>query len=133
MPRLAVWNSPLLSRTAPVKEPFTWPKSSDSSSGSGIAPQLIATKAASRRGLALWMAHAISSLPVPESPCMNTLASLSATIRALASTSSMAGLRVMMSWRHSLPTSPAACTPPAIASARSTSVSSALGSNGLVR
>ncbi len=134
VPRLAVRNSPLWSRVAPVKEPLTCPNSSDSSSCSGIALQLIPTNAWSRRGLDLWMARASSSLPVPDSPKMKTLASLSATSRAFASTSSIAGLRVMISARHPLssPSAPDAA-PPLSASARSTSTSSALASNGLVR
>ena len=47
---------------APVNEPLTWPNSSDSSSCSGIAPQLIATNGCSRRRLALWIARAMQLL-----------------------------------------------------------------------
>ena len=46
-----------MSPTAPVKAPFTWPKSSLSSRVSGMAPQLTATKGLSRRGLVEWMAR----------------------------------------------------------------------------
>ena len=81
--------SPLCACTAPVNAPRAWPNSSDSSSGSGIAPQLTPTNGLSRRGLARWMARASSSLPVPESPKISTLASESATSRACRSRSSM--------------------------------------------
>jgi len=40
---LAVWKKPSRSAFAPVKEPLRTPKNSDSSSDSGIAPQLTAT------------------------------------------------------------------------------------------
>ena len=78
-----------------------WPKSSDSSSPSGIAPQFTATKGASARGLARWIARASSSLPVPLAPKMHTLASEAATRRACDSRSSMAEERVMSSARQS--------------------------------
>ena len=68
VPPSAAWNSPLCACTAPENAPRAWPKSSDSSSGSGIAPQLTATNGLSPRGLARWIARARSSLPVPESP-----------------------------------------------------------------
>ena len=41
LPPRAAANRPCLSRTAPVKLPFTWPNSSLSSRFSGSAPQLI--------------------------------------------------------------------------------------------
>ncbi len=44
MPPRASSKRPLLSATAPVKAPRTWPKSSDSRSPSGSAPQLTGTK-----------------------------------------------------------------------------------------
>ena len=44
-----------------------------------MAPQLMATKGAFLRGLLAWMARAISSLPVPLSPSMRTVASVLAT------------------------------------------------------
>ncbi len=52
VPPCAAWKRPLRSAIAPVNEPFLWPKSSDSSSPSGIAPQFTATNGASARGLA---------------------------------------------------------------------------------
>ena len=42
---------PAFASTAPVKLPFSWPKSSLSMSPSGMAPQLMATKGWSRRSL----------------------------------------------------------------------------------
>src|SRR5258708_31901106 len=63
----------------PVKEPFSWPKSSLSSSVSGSAAQLTFTRGPSRRSEALWMASAISSLPVPVSPVTSTVAGVRAT------------------------------------------------------
>ena len=56
-----------------------------------MALQLMATKGLLRRGLALWMARASSSLPVPLSPVISTRASVPATMCACASFSSMSG------------------------------------------
>jgi hypothetical protein len=106
------------------------PKSSDSSRPSGIAPQFTATKGASRRALALWIARASSSLPVPLWPKMQTLASEAATRRAWANRSSMAEERVMISTLQ-LSRSPAGGEERRIASAVVSS--STFGSKGLVR
>jgi hypothetical protein len=57
-----------------VKAPFTWPKISDSISSRGIAAQLMATNGPLARALSVWIALAQSSLPVPLSPVMNTVA-----------------------------------------------------------
>src|SRR5471030_1174805 len=46
---------------------------------SGIAPQFTATNGASRRALWSWIVRAISSLPVPDSPMINAVASVAAT------------------------------------------------------
>src|SRR5918995_3543474 len=46
---------------------------------SGMAEQLISTKALSRRGLMSWIARAASSLPVPVAPVTSTEASVGAT------------------------------------------------------
>src|SRR5215510_8470308 len=46
---------------------------------SGMAEQLISTKALSRLGLMSWIARAASSLPVPVAPVMSTEASVGAT------------------------------------------------------
>ena len=82
VPPLAVSSRPGLSRSAPVKAPFRWPNISDSSSGSGSAAQLIGTSARLARRLCWWMNWAMTSLPVPLSPLMNTEASVAATFRA---------------------------------------------------
>ena len=50
MPPLAASKSPGRSWVAPVNEPLAWPKSSDSSSVSGTAPQLMATNGPAVRG-----------------------------------------------------------------------------------
>jgi hypothetical protein len=75
-----------------VNAPRTWPNSSLSSSGAGTAAQLTATKGCSRRGDRWWSARATSSLPVPDSPVMSTVASLSATRLIIATVSLMASL-----------------------------------------
>ena len=74
-PRRATW--------APVKAPRAWPKSSDSRTPSAMAPQSTATKGPDARGDAVWMARATSSLPVPLSPWMRTVASVEATRAAV--------------------------------------------------
>ena len=75
VPPLACSNLPMRRSTAPVKAPFSWPKSSDSMMLSGTAPQLMATKGEPPRGLRSWMARATRSLPVPVSPNSKTSAS----------------------------------------------------------
>ena len=75
-------NLPALLVTAPVKAPRSYPKSSDSRRFSGIAAQFIATKGLEARGLFSWTSSAISSLPVPLSPCTSTVALLCATVFA---------------------------------------------------
>ena len=49
---------------------------------SGIAAQLMATNGLSRRAECLRMKRAYTSLPVPLSPVMSTVASVSAILRA---------------------------------------------------
>ena len=68
LPPLASAKRPFLFVVAPVKAPRTWPNSSDSSSVSGIAAQLILMSGRWRCALRSWMARATSSLPVPVSP-----------------------------------------------------------------
>ena len=63
---------------APVNEPFSCPKNSDSMSSLGIAAQLTTTNGPVSglpgSGSELkWMARATSSLPVPDSPSMATV------------------------------------------------------------
>ena len=79
MPPCASSNTPGRRWSAPVKAPRSWPKSSLSISVAGMAAQLMATNGLSRRGERLWMARATSSLPVPDSPVMATLALAGAT------------------------------------------------------
>ena len=96
VPPSAAAKRPTLLATAPVKAPLTWPKSSDSISPSGMAPQLTETKGLSRRGLLKWMARATSSLPVPLSPVIITVDGLSAILRMVSKTSTMRALLPMM-------------------------------------
>ena len=79
MPPLACSNFPCLSLIAPVKEPFTCPKSSLSISSEGIAAQFTSTIGFLLRSLREWMACATSSFPEPLEPVMRTLASDGAT------------------------------------------------------
>ena len=78
VPPSARCTAPILSLTAPVKAPFTWPKSSLSIRSRGMAAQLIGTNAPFFCLLSLWMASAQTSLPVPLSPVMKTVAELGA-------------------------------------------------------
>ncbi len=90
MPASASSNLPMRRADAPVKAPRSCPKSSLSSSVSGIAAQLIATKAPSRRAESAWIARAKSSLPVPLSPSSRTVASVAATRSVSARTARIA-------------------------------------------
>jgi hypothetical protein len=81
VPPSAASNRPGRSLMAPVKAPRSWPKSSDSISVSAKIAQLTGTKGLFRRWLAWWIRLAMSSLPVPVSPVMRMLLSLSATTR----------------------------------------------------
>ena len=91
MPPLAYSNRPMRSRSAPVNAPLTWPKSSLSSTFSLSAAQLSGTNGLFLRGLLMWMALATSSLPVPLSPVISTVAYVGAIWRSLATTACMAG------------------------------------------
>ena len=62
MPLSAATNRPRWSAMAPVNEPLVWPKSSLSSSVSGIAPQLIATNASAARAREKLLARAAIAL-----------------------------------------------------------------------
>src|SRR5580704_10392164 len=64
---------------APVKAPFSWPKSSEAISEGGIAAQFTPMNARSARLDRLWIARAISSFPVPVSPKIKTVESEGAT------------------------------------------------------
>ncbi len=61
-----------------------------------MAPPLTATKGCAARGLAWWMALAISSFPVPDSPSMSTVASLGATRATSSSTRCIGAARATM-------------------------------------
>jgi hypothetical protein len=75
---------------APVKEPFSWPKSSLSIRLSGMAAQLTAMNGAARCEC-FQMERAMSSLPVPLSPVIITVTSLAVTWPMILNTSCMTG------------------------------------------
>ena len=95
MPPAASSKRPARSRTAPVKAPRTWPKSSLSRSSPGRAPQFTATKGPARRGERAWIACATTSLPVPLSPVSSTVVSLCSRFSISRKTRSIAGERPM--------------------------------------
>ena len=68
---------------APVNAPLSWPNSSEAISVGASAAQFTLTKARSALWDRLWTARAMSSLPVPVSPEMNTVESVGATLRIL--------------------------------------------------
>ncbi len=71
--RAARSKRPLLSATAPVNAPFSWPNSSLSIRFPGRAPQFTLMYGPSLRGDEKWIASAIISLPVPVSPRRSTV------------------------------------------------------------
>ena len=83
VPPSAAAAAPGLSEIAPVKLPFIWPNTSDSSRSDGIAPQFKAMNGPDARADPSWIAWAQSSLPVPLSPVMKTVAIDAATERIL--------------------------------------------------
>ena len=85
-PRGPARTFPARSATAPVNEPFIWPKSADSMSSDGIAAQLTSTKSSSARVESRWIARATSSFPVPFSPVISTRASVGDTLSTRSST-----------------------------------------------
>ena len=78
--------------SAPVKAPFSCPNNSDSRRLSVRAAQFTATHGPSLRWLWLWMARATSSLPVPDLPLINTVASEGATVWIISNILRTAGL-----------------------------------------
>src|SRR6266404_4187930 len=64
---------------APVKAPRSCPNNSLSRRPAGIAAQFTLTRLRLRRGLSSWIARAITSLPVPVSPAIKTVAFVGAT------------------------------------------------------
>ena len=89
VPRSERSNQPRLRAAAPVKLPFSWPNSSESTSSAGMAPQLTRVKGPSARRERTCTARAMTSLPEPVSPRMSTGRSEPATI----STRSITGAR----------------------------------------
>ena len=81
MPPEAASNLPGRQPSAPVKEPFSCPKSSPSTSDWGIAPQSTGTNGPDARGLMRWIARATTSFPEPVSPVISTVKSVGATRR----------------------------------------------------
>ena len=98
-PRCARENLPFLVPVASVNAPLTWPKSSDSSSVSGMAAQLTLMNGMSRCALRLCTARATSSLPVPVSPVINTVLRVADTSSMRRITSAMARLWPTMPYR----------------------------------
>ena len=92
VPPLAYSKRPLRSLSAPVKAPGSWPNSSSSSRFSFRAVQFIAANGLFLRGLLLWMARAASSLPVPVSPRISTVALVGAMAWSRLMTSCIFGL-----------------------------------------
>ncbi len=86
MPPFADSKRPSRLCVAPVKAPFSWPNSSEAINEGGIAAQFTPMNARSRRLELLWMARAISSLPVPVSPKIRTVESEGATFATWRST-----------------------------------------------
>ena len=78
MPLPASANRPRRLPIAPVNDPRTWPKSSDSSSVDGSAAQFTGTNGSAVHAECAWIARATSSLPVPLSPRMSTVACVEA-------------------------------------------------------
>ena len=138
VPPCASRKRPARSLAAPVKAPFTWPKSSLSIRSAGMAAQLTATKGRSARTLLRCRARATSSLPVPVSPSTSTVASLSAARPMRLKTCRMASLPLTSSPSSCICGWPAWPSPqswagPAPCSARSRASTRAVRAMGLVR
>ena len=91
VPPLASSNLPIRLALAPVNAPFSWPNNSDSRRFSGIAAQLTAINGPSLRFDLRWMKLDMTSLPVPLSPVIKTVASEGAIFSASCMTLFMAG------------------------------------------
>ena len=92
MPPLATSKSPLRCVSAPVNAPLRWPNSSLSTRFSGRAPQFTGMNVWPARWLLSWRFLAISSLPVPVSPRIITLASVGAIVSIRRRTACIAGV-----------------------------------------
>ena len=88
VPRFAISKRPCLRAFAPVKAPFSYPKSSLSSSSSGSAAQLTLTNGPFERYERACTARATISLPTPLSPSISTVALSVAAMRATKSRTS---------------------------------------------
>ena len=97
VPPLACSKRPSRFCAAPVNAPFSCPKSSDSIRSLGIAAMLRAIKGLLARGEWRCRALATSSLPVPDSPLINTVILLCASRPMARNTSCMAGASPMIS------------------------------------
>ena len=95
-PPSAFSKRPMRRSIAPVNAPFSWPKSSLSRMFCESAAQCTATNGPFDRGPSWWIALATSSLPVPLSPWISTVAREPATWRMVSKTSCMAGERPIM-------------------------------------
>ncbi len=84
-------NFPMRWPVAPVKDPFSCPKSSLSIRLSGMAAQLTAMKGFPARWLCFQIERATSSLPVPLSPVIMTVTSLAVTCPITLKTSCITG------------------------------------------
>ena len=93
MPPCARSRTPARSLDAPTPLPFTHPKSSASSSVSGMSPHDSTTSGSSRRALAWCSARANRDRPEPGSP----ITSVGASMPATRSTSSRNRLKVGLS------------------------------------
>ncbi len=92
VPPSASTNLPVCLRSAPVNEPRSWPKSSDSMRLSGIAAQFTCTNGPAFTSEPSWIARATSSLPVPLGPTMRTVAGVGAAFATSASSRRIASL-----------------------------------------
>ena len=97
VPVSACSKRPRRAACAPVNAPRSWPKSSDSSKSFGIAAVLMAINGLSARGLWRCKALATSSLPLPDSPLINTVACERLKRPMARKTSCMAGAWPMIS------------------------------------
>ena len=82
VPPSAAATLPIVSRTAPVNAPWTWPNSSLSNNSAERLGQGTVMKGPAARGLRAWMARARTPLPVPLSPRNRIVASLAAVLKA---------------------------------------------------
>ena len=96
VPPSALRKCPSCFLSAPVNAPFSCPNSSEASKDSVRAAQFTATNGPRARRLAAWTALATSSLPVPDSPVISTVASVGAMVRTISQSARMDSLRPTM-------------------------------------